>query len=194
MSLSFGNIILWRHAQAHDGINTSNKNSNKNSDENSDLSRALTYKGQRQAKNMARWLTQHLITSNLINKSLLNQPESSNLRVVSSVALRAYQTAQALQTNLGARCNIAVYQGFNPNSPLQKVLAELNRLDQTANLVLIGHAPWIGQLAAHLLGIKTGEFTIKKSAIWWLRLSESTPGHYEILTVQTPILLSEFVS
>ena len=60
-------LILWRHADAHDGED--------------DLARALTTKGHKQAKKMALWLRQHL-------------PEET--RILVSPAVRALQTADAL--------------------------------------------------------------------------------------------------
>lgn len=60
-------LILWRHAQAEDGI--------------PDLSRALTPKGRKQAERVARWLRDRL-------------PE--RYAVLASPALRTRQTADAL--------------------------------------------------------------------------------------------------
>jgi phosphohistidine phosphatase len=60
-------LILWRHADAEDGV--------------PDLTRNLTTKGSRQAKRMARWLRVHL---------------PRHVRVLSSPANRARQTVDAL--------------------------------------------------------------------------------------------------
>jgi phosphohistidine phosphatase len=60
-------LVLWRHADAHDGI--------------PDLARELTPKGLRQAAEMAKWLKRHL-------------PNDTEILV--SPAVRAQQTAQAL--------------------------------------------------------------------------------------------------
>lgn len=61
------NLVLWRHADAHDGF--------------PDLARELTGKGQRQAVDMAKWLKQHL---------------PADAEILVSPAMRAQQTAQAL--------------------------------------------------------------------------------------------------
>lgn len=158
--IAFKNIILWRHAQAIDSLSSNNYAD--------DLARSLTYKGQQQAKNMARWLAQH---------------KGSNMQLTSSEAIRAHETAQTLHSN------ITVNKAFNPSSSLQQVLVALAKMGQTQDLILVGHAPWLGQLAAHLVGTTQFEFSIKKGAIWWLRLNESEPNSYEIITVQTPNLL-----
>lgn len=61
------NLILWRHADAEDGI--------------PDEARRLTAKGHKQARKMADWLDRHL-------------PE--DWRVIASPAVRACETASAL--------------------------------------------------------------------------------------------------
>lgn len=60
-------LILWRHAEAEDGIN--------------DLARELTPKGRKQAEKMAGWLNERL---------------PKECRVLASPAVRAKQTASAL--------------------------------------------------------------------------------------------------
>lgn len=64
------NLILWRHAEAEDGL--------------PDIERRLTSKGHRQAQAMALWLKAHL-------------PDDT--RVLVSPATRTQQTAQALTTD-----------------------------------------------------------------------------------------------
>ena len=59
-------------------------------------------------------------------------------------------------------------------------------LPAEGNLLLLGHQPYLGQLAGVLLGISEVEIHIKKGAIWWLRRLESAPERYQIMTVQTP--------
>ncbi len=159
-NIAFKNIILWRHAQATETLNFV--------DFKKDLARELTQKGQKQAKNMARWLIQNKV---------------ANMALLSSAAVRACETARALQPT------IIINEAFNPGASLQQVLTALAKMDQTSDIILVGHAPWLGQLAAHLLGLTQHEFSIKKGAIWWLRLNEALTNHYDILTVQTPNLI-----
>ena len=165
--LQFKNIILWRHAEAVDLIHVESEISYNNTltAEQDDFLRALTRHGQQQAKKMAHWLTQHL-------------PNETNFQC--SPALRAFQTADAL------KYKININQAFKPGISLQQALGEMARLPSEGNLLLLGHEPYLGQLAAYLLGISELEIHIKKGAIWWLRRLESAPGRYQILTVQTP--------
>ena len=61
-------LLLWRHAEAEDGI--------------PDAKRKLTARGEKQARQMAAWIRQHA---------------PQNLRVIASPAVRCQQTAQALE-------------------------------------------------------------------------------------------------
>ncbi len=156
------NIILWRHAEAMDAV------------DNDDMARVLTNKGHNQAKRIARWLQQHL-------------PEDT--LVLSSAALRAFQTAQALNKFNSNKINI--YSALNPEASLQEILVFLARFDAKTNLLLVGHQPLLGRIAEHLLELDLADLNIKKGAIWWLRLESDSanlmqPLHYEIFSVQTP--------
>jgi phosphohistidine phosphatase len=75
-------LILWRHAEAHDAL-----------DGQDDLSRALTPKGEKQAARMAHWLDRQL-------------PEGT--RILVSPARRCEQTALALGRKYKIRPEIAL--------------------------------------------------------------------------------------
>ena len=163
--ISFNNIIIWRHAEAHPAETHTGTD---------DMARSLTPKGKLQAKRMADWL----------NKCLPN-----DLLLVSSPALRAYQTAQALKNG------IRVDEALKPNANLQDVLDVLSKLaalqPSSKNILLVGHQPWLWQLVAHLTGFSVVDINIKKGAVWWLRQSSAAVGqaHYNIIAVQSPSLL-----
>lgn len=171
-------IILWRHAEAEELFDGNDMLQR-------DMQRALTQKGQRQAADMAKWLKPQL-------------PKASILQC--SPALRAFQTAEAIQ-DVGKSCKININQALKPDASLNTVLANIAQFNSCKCLVLVGHQPWLGQLAAHLLGISMTEHAkdlpIKKGAIWWLRLDktldkareEAVSARYIMHTVQTPSLL-----
>ena len=161
-AIQFKNIILWRHAEA---VNLLDLDSEFNHNVQDDMARALTTNGQQQAKKMAHWLAQHL-------------PCDTNFQC--SPALRAFQTADALKHKIN------INQAFKPGINLLQALNAMAHLPKEGNLLLLGHQPYLGQLAAYLLGISEIEIHIKKGAIWWLRHLESAPGRYQIMTVQTP--------
>ena len=169
MPINCDNIILWRHAEAVVASDDTLQ---------SDMARALTPKGQRQAKLMARWLKTHL-------------PENSLL--LSSAALRAFQTAQALNDR-ATYAKINVHPALNPTASLREILDYLASFSSKSNLLLVGHQPLLGRLAGHLLGLEVSDLNIKKGAIWWLRLESKSanlnqPLRYEIVSVQTPSLV-----
>ncbi|MDX1916334.1 MAG: phosphohistidine phosphatase SixA [Methylophilus sp.] len=131
-----------------------------------DWERELTAKGVKQSQKMARWLKKHL---------------PKNTLVLTSPALRAIQTSDAF-TELASIRDI-----LKPEADIKDILAYIAE-SKADSVMLVGHQPWMGQIATHLLGLK-GELSIKKGAIWWLRLSHNASGLYKIYTVQTPKLL-----
>ena len=158
------NIIIWRHAEAHPALAQG---------ENQDLARMLTPKGKQQAKRMANWLNERLPKDTLL---------------LSSPAMRAFQTAQALKGE------VKVVEALKPSANLPQILALLASLeDSTQNVLLVGHQPWLWQLVAHLTSFTAQEISIKKGAVWWLRLSsneiEPNATRYNIVAVQSPSLL-----
>ena len=162
------NIIVWRHAEAHPALVQGSEQ---------DLARTLTPKGKRQAKRMANWLSARLPKNSL---------------VLCSPAMRAFQTAQAL------KCEIKVVEALKPSANLQEILTMLANLqDATPNVLLVGHQPWLWQLVAHLTDFSAQDITIKKGAVWWLRLSSddavnnSLSGklNYNVMAVQSPSFL-----
>jgi len=132
-----------------------------------DLSRVLTAKGVSQSVEMARWLNQHLPKRTL---------------VLASPAERTKQTARALNQD------VHVLDILAPDTTYQTVLEYLSQ-SLAEHLLLVGHQPWIGQLLAHLLGFVADELSVKKGAVWWLRLS-ADGACYQLYTVQTPQLIS----
>lgn len=161
---TFKNLIVWRHAEAHPALAQG---------EGQDLARMLTPKGKQQAKRMARWLSERL---------------PKDVLLLSSPAMRAFQTAQALKGE------VQVLESLKPSADLQEVLMALGTLNVSApNVLLVGHQPWLWQLVAHLTGFTAEEISIKKGAVWWLRLPddevEAHAARYNIAAVQSPGLL-----
>ena len=125
-------LILWRHAEAEDGT--------------PDSSRALTDKGRKQAKTMAKWLAGRL-------------PEDAVVLV--SPATRARQTAEALRRAFETVATLDV--GASPSA----VLAAVGWPGRGGTVVVVGHQPTLGQVAARLLGGTDAEWSVKKAAVWW---------------------------
>jgi len=130
-------LILWRHAEAVDGI--------------PDHSRELTQKGIKQAEKVAALLDRHL-------------PEE--YRVLVSPAVRTRQTATALTEHFTLAPTIA------PGCSAQAVFQAARWPDGDGTVLVVGHQPTLGEVAAKLLGCNGGSLSIKKGAVWWFNRRE----------------------
>lgn len=156
------NLILWRHAEAID-LGTPVTPGCKR-----DLARQLTARGQQQAAATAKWLKTHL---------------KRDFRIVTSPALRALQTAQAF-TN-----QPEIIQNLCPLADTSHVLAAIN-WPQGKDVIVVGHQPWLGRVASLLLAGQEQDWSVKKSAIWWLshriRKQEDQEKHQTVLRLVLP--------
>jgi phosphohistidine phosphatase len=131
-----------------------------------DLERALTAKGERQAQRMAEWL---------------NQRMAHSTRILVSPALRTQQTAKALDRHFKTVPAIA------PEASVTVLLSAARWPDASEPVLVIGHQPTLGQVAALLLGEVAQTWVIKKGAVWWLRSREREGGNQVVLqAVQSP--------
>jgi phosphohistidine phosphatase len=112
-----------------------------------DLGRRLTAKGIQQAERMAEWLDRHL---------------PATARILSSPADRAQQTAHALKRKFRTVPELA------PGAPVAAVLAAAGWPDAREPVVIIGHQPTLGEVAAFLLTEDEASWSIRKGALWWL--------------------------
>jgi phosphohistidine phosphatase len=132
-------LILWRHAEAEDGV--------------PDMARALTAKGAKQAGKMAEFLRARL-------------PQDA--RILVSPAKRAQQTAQALTKHFTTEPAIA------PGASPQAILEAAGWPQGEGCVLVVGHQPALGEVAAQLVTGKTEYWSIKKGAVWWLNQSPRT--------------------
>jgi len=111
-----------------------------------DLSRELTAKGRKQAEQAAAFLRQHL---------------PADTRILVSPALRAQQTAAALTDQFTLTPAIA------PGASVHAVLQAVRWPNMMGTVLVVGHQPTLGSVAATLLGSGQVSLRIKKSALWW---------------------------
>jgi phosphohistidine phosphatase len=111
-----------------------------------DLERALTPKGRKQANRMGKWLDSQL-------------PDNS--RILVSPAVRTVQTAEGLGRKY------KVNAGLAPDAEPEAVLAAANWPAGKETVVIVGHQPTLGQVAALLLTGEALDFEMKKAAAWW---------------------------
>lgn len=128
-------LILWRHAEAEDpqpGM--------------SDLERALTGKGQKQARRMGQWLGSQL-------------PDSC--KVLVSPAIRTLQTAEAL----GRKYRI--HNDLAPGADATDILKAANWPANKDSVLVVGHQPTLGQVAALLMTGEDMDWEMRKASAWW---------------------------
>ncbi len=113
-----------------------------------DMDRALTAKGERQAHRMADWLNRRLAHST---------------RILVSPARRAQQTAKALERPFKTLPALA------PDGSGEALLLAARWPDGPEPVLVIGHQPTLGLVAAQLLADVPQAWAIKKGAVWWLR-------------------------
>ena len=131
-----------------------------------DLQRALTPKGERQAQRMAEWLGQRLAHST---------------RILVSPALRCQQTAKALDRKFKTLNELA------PDGNGEALLKAARWPDASEPVLIVGHQPTLGFVAAYLLTGNPQAWTIKKGAAWWIRSRNREDTEQVILqAVQSP--------
>lgn len=158
-------LILWRHAEAHDHPDGETGAQG----DALDLARRLTPRGEKQAARMAAWLDRQL-------------PDGA--RILCSPAERTVQTAQALGRKFRVKEELA------PGAEPATLLALAGWPQGKGAVVLVGHQPTLGQVIAQLLDLPEADCPMRKGAVWWLRERERGGRLQTVLvTVQTPELL-----
>jgi phosphohistidine phosphatase len=116
-------------------------------DHTNDLERALTPKGVKQAKRMGKWLRDRV---------------PSDALVLASPAKRTRQTALALTSDF------KVMPELVPNAGPEELLVAMDWPRGDRTMVVVGHQPTLGEIAALLLTGNKEEWGIKKGALIWI--------------------------
>jgi len=135
-------LILWRHAQAQ------TLPLSEPFEPALDLARTLTPKGERQAERMAAWLNQRLTEAT---------------KVIASPAVRTQQTAKALGRPF------KTVQQIDPQASVDDLLVAARWPLGRDPVLIVGHQPTLGLLAARLMTGQDLPWAIRKGAVWWLR-------------------------
>lgn len=112
-----------------------------------DTKRRLTVRGDKQAHDVAKWLKARL-------------PKKT--RILVSPTTRSQQTAHALALPFEVEQKIAV------GADAADLIAAANWPEHSGAVLLVGHQPTLGRLAALLLAGTELDWSIKKGAVWWL--------------------------
>ena len=109
-----------------------------------DDERALTKRGLRQAAGMAKWLDERL---------------EGEWRVLVSPARRALETVEPL----GRRIEVTNEVGTGADA---RRLLHAAGWPRAERVIVVGHQPTLGQVAAGLMGGQ-GDVAFRKGAVWW---------------------------
>ena len=135
------NLLIWRHADAAPA--------------EPDASRPLTDLGKVQAAKVAAWIEHHV---------------PKPYRVISSPAVRAQQTAQALTSDF----EVADHLGFQmPTATGQAVLDKAGWPLKNETVIFVGHQPTVGQVHSLLLSSAVSSLDMQGGSLWWY--SNSVP-------------------
>ena len=125
-----------------------------------DSARELTGKGLKQARAMAEWLKPRL-------------PEST--RIIASPTRRTQQTASALDNDF------ETVKEIGAGASAKAILAAAGWPAAKGTVVVIGHQPTLGEVAALLLSGELAGWNIKKGAVWWFSRKEKAGVEETIL-------------
>ena len=112
-----------------------------------DSARELTKRGHKQAERVAAWLKPRL---------------SERCEILVSPAKRAQQTAAALDLPF------TTSRGVGTGASVADILAAAGWPDRRDAVLVIGHQPTLGRVAALLLAGREADWSVKKGAIWWI--------------------------
>jgi phosphohistidine phosphatase len=115
-----------------------------------DSARALTKRGRKQAERVAAWLRPRL---------------EGDWKILASPAVRAVQTVTPLDLPYEAR------PALDTDGRADGLLREAGWPDD-GRVLIVGHQPTLGEVAAILLGGDDGGVAVRKGAIWWFATRE----------------------
>ena len=133
-----------------------------------DLKRSLTKRGRKQAERMA---------------DLLRPRLAGEWRILVSPAKRALQTVKPLDLAFEER------EALGTSTSPELVLSEAGWPSGAQSVVVVGHQPTLGQVAARLLGTAESELGIRKGAIWWFEARDRGGSETILKAVLGPDLL-----
>ena len=115
-----------------------------------DSARKLTERGREQARRIAAWLKLRL---------------PGNCEILVSPAARAQQTASALGVAF------VTAPAVGADAAAEDVIAAVDCRARSGAVLIVGHQPTLGRVAAVLLSGAQADWDIGKGALWWIRHS-----------------------
>lgn len=152
-------LILWRHAEAEEGGPAL-----------PDGKRRLTPRGEKQARDMARWLARRL---------------PKKLRILVSPAARTLQTVHPLGLPFEIEENVGT------GGTADDLLAAIDWERAGGTVLVVGHQPTLGEVAARLMTGEDAGWAVKKGGIWWF---SSRVRNDETRTVLRAVINPDMIS
>ena len=138
-------------------------------DSSPDMSRELTAKGRKHADKVAAFLKQQL---------------PADTRILVSPATRTRQTAESYTDQYTVTPSIA------PGASAHAILQAAHWPNGEGTVLIVGHQPTLGAVAALLLGSAEPSLSIKKGALWWFtRRERDESAQTNLRLVYAPDLL-----
>lgn len=125
-----------------------------------DTARKLTSKGKKQAEKVAQWLKERI---------------DSPARVLVSPAVRTQQTASAFTDTFETSSEVGL------STSVKRVLQATGCPHAHGTVIVVGHQPTLGQVAAFLLTGEAAEWDVKKGAVWWFEVEDNGEEPYASL-------------
>lgn len=124
-----------------------------------DADRPLSDRGHRQAQRMAGWLELHA---------------PRQLQVLASPTLRTRMTVAALTDDYRVDERIGTGAGS------ADILSACGWPNDAGAVLIVGHQPTLGRVAARLLSGTEADWSVKKGALWWIR-SRRRDGRQDVV-------------
>ena len=112
-----------------------------------DMDRILTAKGHQQAEKMAGWLKTRI---------------PATTRILVSPAKRTQQTASALGLDF------STLEALAPGAQPRALLQATGWPDAEGAVLVVGHQPTLGMVAAYIMTGQALGWNVKKGAVWWV--------------------------
>ncbi|HEY2629942.1 MAG TPA: histidine phosphatase family protein [Usitatibacter sp.] len=127
-----------------------------------DPPRELTRKGVKQAERMAAWLDERI---------------DDDWRILVSPAKRTLQTVKPLEREF------EVSDAIGTGSDAARLIRVTDWPHGKRNVLVVGHQPTLGEVAAELLGVRDGGLSVRKGSVWWFASRDRGDGAETLLRV-----------
>jgi len=141
-------LYLLRHAEAEDG-------------RTNDEQRALTAKGEKQARNVGKFCRSHSIIPDII---------------LSSPLRRAEETARIFARELDLPNIVQLEEFLRPGMTAKSTLSGLEKYREKASILLVGHEPDFSGLAGSLIGTHAENIHFRKATLMSVNLPKMEYG------------------